>query len=256
MAVREENVARTPASVKGYATDCGAFLTATTGAGRFRGRKPKTAIVEFPVVSFPQGLPGGCFDRTEIVGALCFPNPLDKGSAEHFDPIGQPGFAVFQFGGAVEQACLTDLETVAFEQGGIFSDSRVVPGIRALARDTEPAQALLQCGDHVFYVPLAAKLCDESSAGFERAGDARHHRFCLGNPVQRGIGKHRVEFLSKLEGARVANLEPESGKLFARFVDHVRRTVHAHNNGSTCRDFGGKLACSTPDIENSLTVLR
>src|SRR5215471_6293327 len=224
MAVREENVARTPASVKSYATACGAFLTATTRAGRFRGRKPKTAIVEFPVVAFPQGLPGGCFDRTEIVGALFSPYPLDEGSAEHFDPIGQPGFAVFQSGGAVEQGCLTDLETVAFEQGGIFSDSRVVPGIRALARDSEPAQALLQCGDHVFYVPLAAK--------------------------------HRVEFLSKLEGARVANLEPESGKLFARFVDHVRRTVHAHDKRSARRDFGGKLACSTPDIENSLTVLR
>ena len=104
MAVREENVARTPGGVKGYATDCGGIFTATTkllvrGLPRFEA---KAAVVEFPMVRFPERRPSGSFDRAQIVRAPHVGDSADVRLAKHLDPICQAELAFLQWSWTVE----------------------------------------------------------------------------------------------------------------------------------------------------------
>src|SRR5580765_1969248 len=100
MAVREENLARTSMSVKGYATDGGGIFTATTrgSAHRLPRFEAESAIVELPVIRLPESLAGRSFDCAHVVRALRFRHSPDERPAEHIDPICQAELAVLQFG--------------------------------------------------------------------------------------------------------------------------------------------------------------
>src|SRR5690242_21852013 len=72
----------------------------------------------------------------------------------------------------------------------------------------------LQRRAHSRDVPVSTTLADETAAGFERPVDSTQRRIEVGNPVQHGVGEHRVELV--LEGQRLrvdrAGIESTRGR--------------------------------------------
>ena len=83
---------------------------------------------------------------------------------------------------------------------------------------------------------MATHLARKAAARLERARDSRDHRVGIVlHPVQRRIGKYRVELARELEPRAVGHARVETA--LSRRRDHVRRGVDADHYSAAGDDF-------------------
>jgi hypothetical protein len=79
----------------------------------------------------------------------------------------------------------------------------------------------------------------------------------VGHPLQRGIGKDHIERARFAPACDIAKIEAHVRQALARGLEHVLRTIHAHDRGT--REFPlqelGRVAGATADIRRAPDLL-
>ena len=70
------------------------------------------------------------------------------------------------------------------------------------------------------HIAVRAHFQHKSPARPQCGRDAAHHRFRIVNPVQRRIGKHRIERVVETKIARIAQHKLQTRKILPRLRDH------------------------------------
>ena len=102
---------------------------------------------------------------------------------------------------------------------------------------------------------MTTHLACETAAGLERARHSRDNRVGIVlHPMQRRIGKDRVELAREIEPRAVGHARDKAALLRCR--DHVRRGIDAHHRGTGGDNFFRQHTVPASEVENMLAGLR
>ena len=214
------------------------------------GHDPQPAVIGEPGAVAMEARPRGVLDAAEERLAVAGRDPAHQVAGEHRDPVPQAVLAL-QRGRTVEQGGLGDLQPGALQQRSILADARVIPGVFP-GPQADRAGGRVEGRDDRGDVPPAAEFGHEPPARPERPPHARDGRLGRLDPVQHGVGEHRVERPVEREVAGIGDLEPDAREERPGLRDHLGRGVDAHHLADGLGEPGGQVAGAAAQVQHPL----
>ena len=240
----------------GFGENVSSLRRGSASALRRASHDADAAIIGHPHALAQQG--GGRERSTSFRYSLAarLRDSLQEPARRTWRTTGQAFGAAFERSGPVEHRGPDDLQAVALQQRGVFSNAGEKPGVHPAGTQAHLLQGIPGRLDDGLNIAPPPEFRHEASAGFEGAGNRRGGIFGRPYPMQRGVGKDRVELGAVGQRAQVLKLEWDLGEVAARLLHHGGRTVHTQNLRPCGGDLGGELAGAAARVQDALAGLR